>query len=115
MKQNILPADRNLAPADLRIAKIDFQSGDVIWAKIKGSPFWPAKVERIYGAKNQMMEIQWFNDYRRSKIFKTQGEHFLENFRKNSKVFDRHIGLETAAKEAVLHATSTHFFEHLKY
>lgn len=106
--------DRNVNSDNLFIAEIDFRIGDVIWAKLKGSPYWPAKVERIYGAKNQMMEVLWFNDCRRSKIFKTQGECFLKNFEKNSKFFKTHIGLETAAKEAVMFATNTKYFDQMK-
>lgn len=88
------------------VAKIDFKVGDVVWAKIRGCPFWPAKIERIYGVKLQMIEILWFNDYRRSKVYRTQIESFLPNFRKNSKFFKEKVGLETAAKEAVLYMTS---------
>lgn len=36
--------------------------GDVVWAKIGGYPYWPCKVERIYGVRNQMVEVFWSND-----------------------------------------------------
>lgn len=89
------------------IAIIDFQVNDIVWVKLKGSPFWPAKIERIYGQRNQMLEVFWFNDYRRSKVNKGQAQPFLRNFRKHAKSFNHHIGLEAAAKEAILYGTST--------
>lgn len=77
-----------------------------VWAKISGHPNWPAKVEQIYGCRLQMAEILWFNDYRRSKVYKSQLQRFLPNEEQHSKLFDGHIGLETAAKEAMLYIAS---------
>lgn len=87
---------------DNQIALLDFKIGDVIWAKLSGHPIWPSKIERIYGIKHQMLEIVWFNDYRRSKIYKTQAQ----NFQKHAHLFNTHIGLETAAKEAMIYIGS---------
>lgn len=67
-----------------------------------GFPAWPAKVDMIYGIRNQMCQITWFNDYRRSKILLSQCMKFHANFDEMSKLFGKHIGLETAAKEALM-------------
>lgn len=91
---------------DNQIALLDFKIGDVVWSKLSGHPIWPSKIERIYGIKHQMLEIVWFNDYRRSKIYKTQAQKFLPNFQKHAHLFDKHIGLETAAKEAMIYIGS---------
>lgn len=92
---------------DRCVALMDFKVGEVIWAKMRGYPAWPAKIERIYGANHQMVEIFWFNDYRRSKILKAQCSKFHSEFETNSKIFNKHIGLETAAKEAMIYAIRT--------
>lgn len=105
--QDLKTYKRNSKPQEASLTLLGFSVGDIVWAKLRGSPFWPAKIERIYGTKLQMVEILWFNDYRRSKVYKTQIEQFLPNFAKNSKLFKQHIGLETAAKEAVLYVAST--------
>lgn len=73
-----------------------------MWAKIRGSPFWPAKILKIYGVRNQMVEVLWFNDYRKTKIHKAQLNKFHSNFEVHAENFDKHIGLKTAAKEALI-------------
>lgn len=87
----------------LTIAKPDFLVGDIIWAKIKGSVHWPAKIDRILTKANRVMmyEIIWYNDYRRSKIYRLQANKFLENFEQYASRFDDVIGLKTAAFEAM--------------
>lgn len=37
--------------------------------KIRGWPHWPAKVLRI---ERRRFEVEWFNDYRRTKLFRSQ-------------------------------------------
>lgn len=80
----------------------EFKLKEIVWAKIKGFPHWPATVEKIYGKTNQMAEIFWLNDYRRSKILKTQMFKFVKNFDMYAKDYDKYIGLETAVKEAMI-------------
>lgn len=88
------------------LARPDFLAGDIVWTKLRGYPAWPSRIERIYGEKNQMAEVWWFNDYRRSKVYKSQLQSFLRNFKANSNAFKHHIGLETAAKEAMMYIGS---------
>lgn len=87
----------------LTIAKPDFKINEIIWAKIKGSVHWPAKIDRILSKSNGtiMYDVIWYNDYRRSKIYKLQAVKFLENFEKYSERFDDVVGLKTAAFEAM--------------
>lgn len=93
----------------LTIAKPDFAIGEVCWARIRGHPFWPAKIERIYGKSNQMVEVWWFNDYRRTRMLKAHLKPFLSNYDELKKTFENHIGLETAVKEAVIYSVNKHF------
>lgn len=80
-----------------------FRVGQVVWAKLRGFPCWPAKIERIGGEKKQFIEIFWFNDYRRSKVFRSQIFDFHTHFVQFAAEFENHIGLETAAKEALIY------------
>lgn len=80
-----------------------FRVGQVVWAKLRGFPCWPAKIERIGGEKKQFIEIFWFNDYRRSKVFRSQLFDFHKHFARFAIGFENHIGLETAAKEALIY------------
>lgn len=89
-----------------QIATVEFKEGDVMWAKIRGFPNWPARIESIYGEKKQLYRIYCFNDYRVSKVFKSQITKFGKNFEENSRLFDTHIGLETAAREALIYLES---------
>lgn len=89
-----------------QIATLEFKEGDVIWAKNRGFPNWPARIESIYGEKRQLYRIYWFNDYRVSKVFKSQITNFCKNFDENSRLFDSHLGLETAAREALIYLGS---------
>lgn len=75
---------------ELAIVKPDFTKNEIIWAKIRGSHHWPAKIDRIYTTPRGliMLEIIWYNDYRRSKIHKTQAYKFLENFESFAVKFD---------------------------
>lgn len=88
------------------VATLHMKVGDIVWAKLSRAPYWPAKIERVYGIKNQMIEVVWFNEYRRSKIHKGQAEDFLLNFKKHVPKFNDFVGLETAAKEATIYAMS---------
>lgn len=85
------------------IAKPDFSSNEIIWGKMKGSTYWPAKIVKILTTVRGtiMYEIVWYNDYRKSKIYKTQAYKFLINFEKFAIKFDDVIGLKAAAFEAM--------------
>lgn len=83
------------------IALIEFSVGDVVWAKIKGYPHWPAKITAF--TSKLMVEVFWFNDYRRTKIYRTQLSKFIPCFEQFSVHFDNHVGLRTAAKEAMIY------------
>lgn len=85
------------------LVKPDFVLNEIIWAKIKGSAHWPAKIERMVVTASGLLlyDIKWYNDYRRSKIHRTQAFKFLQNFEKYAVKFDHVIGLRTAAFEAM--------------
>lgn len=73
---------------------------EIVWAKIKGFVHWPCKVLSFRG--KLMAEVYWFNDYRKTKLYKTQLYKFLKNFDKFAERFDDTIGLRTAATEALI-------------
>lgn len=83
------------------IARIDNKIDEVVWAKIKGHTHWPAKIKAFPSSK--MAIVVWFNDYRTTKIYRTQLFKFLVHFDEFSKKFDQIIGLETAAQEALIY------------
>lgn len=66
---------------ELQIVIPDFVQNEIVWAKIKGSSHWPARISRILTSSNGriMYEVVWFNDYRRSKIGRLQIHKFLVN------------------------------------
>lgn len=84
---------------NLQVAVIDFKIDEIVWAKIKGYPAWPAKV--LSFPSNKMVLVQWFNDYRKTKVYRTQLFKFLINFERFSTNFNRSVGLKTAAREAL--------------
>lgn len=84
------------------IAQIEYRIGEIVWAKLGHWPAWPAKIEQIYGVSNQMVEIFWFNDYRRSKLHKANVFKFFIFFDQFSSIASSTIGLECAIKEAVI-------------
>lgn len=102
---NEVPSNSN-KPKNDEIAIVDFKIGEVVWAKIRGFPYWPAKIENISGQKKQIFRIYWFNDYRTSKVFKSQIFKFHKNFEEHAKNFNTHIGVETAAREALMYSKS---------
>lgn len=90
-----------------QVAVLDFKVGEVIWAKIRGYPGWPARIEQISGEKRLTYRVYWFNDYRTSTVFKSQIFKFHPNFEQYAKEFQSHIGLETAAREALIYLART--------
>lgn len=86
--------------ANSTVAKIEFKVGEVVWARIRGYPHWPARIQSF--PSNKMATVIWFNDYRRTKLYKTQIFKFLVNFDEFSKRFNDTVGLETAAREALI-------------
>lgn len=90
-----------------QISEIEFKLKDIVWAKIKGFPAWPAIIKEIKYGQRISFEIEWFNDYRRSTVNKTQMYNFCANFERFSVNFSKHIGVETAAKEALMYMASS--------
>lgn len=98
---NVAPLAAQLihSPQNDVVARIDFKVNEVIWCKIRGYPSWPCKIKTF--VKN-MVIVVWFNDYRITKVYRTQLQKFLVNFDTNAKNFDNNIVLKTAAREALL-------------
>lgn len=87
----------------LTVAKPEFAVNEIIWAKLKGFCHWPARIDKVIRTHSgsTMYEVIWYNDNRRSKMYKLQVFKFLENFEQFAKKFDDVIGLKTAAYEAM--------------
>lgn len=66
----------DLAPQNNIVAKIEFKINEVIWCKIRGWPAWPCRIRTF--VKN-MAIVVWFNDYRITKVYRTQLQKFLTN------------------------------------
>lgn len=49
-----------------------------------------------------MIIVTWFNDYRTTKMYRTQIFKFLLHYDEYSKKFDETIGLRIAAQEALM-------------
>lgn len=86
--------------ANSTVAQIEFKIGEIVWARIKGFPAWPARIKSF--PSNKMAVVYWFNDYRITKLYRTQMYKFLNNFDEFSKKFGDTVGLETAAREALI-------------
>lgn len=88
---------------DWIVAKPEFAVKEIVWSKLRGHSHWPARIERIVSnaAGTKMFDVVWFNDYRRSRIYRLQVFKFLENFEKFAIKFDDVVGLKTAAFEAM--------------
>lgn len=82
------------------IVKVAFTVGEIVWAKIKGHNHWPARI--ISFPSQKMAEVTWYNDYRRTKLYRSQLFKFLVNFDEFAKKFDVTVGLSTAAREALM-------------
>lgn len=86
--------------SDQTIARIPFTVGEVVWEKIRGSPHWPAKIQKI---ENRRFVVEWFNDYRTTRLYRSQIYKFCPNFNVFSDKFDTTIGFKDAAEEALLY------------
>lgn len=81
------------------VMTLPFKIGEVVWGKIRGWPHWPAKIMRIYP---QQYEVEWFNDFRRTKLYRSQIYKFAFNFDLFSEKFDTTVGLREAAEQAMI-------------
>lgn len=81
------------------VAERDFDMDEIVWSMIRGHVPWPAQIVTLLPAGK--FEVRWYNDYRKTKVFRTQIFKFLPNFPKFSENFDKKIGLRTAAQEAI--------------
>lgn len=97
--QMAIPAANSL-PTSTVVAQVQFKVGEIVWARIKGYPSWSARI--ISFPSNKMAWVTWFNDYRKTKLYRTQLYKFLLNFDEFAKRFKDSVGLETAAKEALI-------------
>lgn len=82
------------------VSTINFKVGDIVWAKIKGHPHWPAEIKSM--PSERFAVVYWFNDYRTTKISRNQLFTFLSNYDNFSSKFDRTVGLKAAATEALI-------------
>lgn len=100
---DIIPAEsanKKNEQGSMAVAEKDFIVGDIVWAKIKGHSHWPAKLTAQ--TSRLMVEVLWFNEYRRTKVYRSQLFEFIKNCEKFSGKFDSVIGLRTAVKEAMV-------------
>lgn len=88
---------------DTTVAVNHLVVGEVIWGKIRGWPHWPAKIIRFHG---RLVEVEWFNDYRTTKLYKSQVFKFYPNYDIFAEKFATSVGLKTAATEALIYITS---------
>lgn len=84
---------------ELAVAVIPFKIGDVVWGKIQGWPHWPAKVTKIFP---RQYEVEWFNDFRTTKLYRSQIYKFGPNFEIFADKFDSTAGLREAAEQALI-------------
>lgn len=89
-----------IVPVILSMVKIEFKIKEIVWCKIKGCSHWPAQI--LAFPSNKMALVQWFNDYRQTKVFRTQLFKFLANFDQFAVRFDDVVGLKTAGREALI-------------
>lgn len=82
------------------VVKVVFRPSEIVWAKIKGFVAWPARIKSF--PSSNMVIVSWLNDYRVTKIYRTQMFKFLLFFDTFSKRFNDTVGLETAAKEGLI-------------
>lgn len=77
----------------------NFSVGEVVWAKIRGYPHWPARINWL---TDRRAEVVWFNDYRRTKIYKFHLFKFLTHFDQFASKFNDTVGLQAAAQEGLM-------------
>lgn len=77
------------------IALNAFSIGEIVWCKLKGFCHSPAIVDSF---EKEKLVVVWFNDYRRSTVFKSQLFKFSKNCEKFSK--NKSVGFQTAIREA---------------
>lgn len=82
------------------VATIPFNVGEVVWGKIRGWPHWPAKVIQIHPRR---YEVIWYNDFRVTKLYRSQIYKFGPNFSIFAEKFDTTVGLKEAAEQAMLY------------
>lgn len=97
---HVVVAASQTKPPKKVVALPDFKVNEVVWGKIRGFVAWPAKIIEI---NNKQYSVHWFNDYRTSKLYKSQLLNFYQNFEKCAENFDKKIGLKTAAQEAMMY------------
>lgn len=102
-KPNQIITDSNESASIKTVAVAPFALGEVIWGKIRGWPHWPAKVIAI---ERNRINVEWFNDYRTSKLYRSQIFKFYPNYDIFSEKFSSSVGLESAAKEALCYIAS---------
>lgn len=88
---------------DMTMALMPYAVGEVVWGKIRGWPHWPARIIRILP---RLYEVEWFNDFRTTKLYRSQMLRFRPNFTVFVEKFDTTIGLREAAEQAMMYLVS---------
>lgn len=82
----------------MAISTQPFKVGEVIWGKIRGWPHWPGKIVHVFP---QQFEVIWYNDFRVTKLYRSQIYKFAANLQIFAEKLDTTIGLREAAEQAM--------------
>lgn len=96
--------------ANNKVTKLEFSENEIAWGKLSGFVHLPARVIRIVPSRYSIRhEVVWLNyNNRTSVLFRIQIYKFTLHFEKFSSNFSKHIGLEKAAKEGLIHLAANY-------
>ena len=66
----------------MQAEKDEFRKGDIVWAKVKGYSWWPAKIREVIGdaAKKQARERKYIVDFIGDCTYQTLPEKQIVDF-----------------------------------
>lgn len=91
---------KHLPSRSTAVALNEFSVNEVVWGKLRGWPHWPA---RVTGKNGSRYELYWFNDCRKSKVYRTQIFKFAANYETFAEKFSKSMPLAKAAQEAMIY------------
>lgn len=81
----------------LNVLQPNFHINELVWAHVRGYPFWPGVIEKITPKGKYL--VHFFGDYSRSELGKSRITNFYEGFNRYSTNFGN-IKLKKAVEEA---------------
>eukprot|EP00357_Protocruzia_adherens_P006446 CAMPEP_0115013362 /NCGR_PEP_ID=MMETSP0216-20121206/25359_1 /TAXON_ID=223996 /ORGANISM="Protocruzia adherens, Strain Boccale" /LENGTH=489 /DNA_ID=CAMNT_0002382739 /DNA_START=227 /DNA_END=1696 /DNA_ORIENTATION=+ len=95
------------------MSSYEFKTGDIVWAKIAGHPWWPGTIARITPKRNHEYLINFIGENSHASVSKSKMLPFEEFKKKNTSLKDRRL-VHSVEQASLINLGQITFEEHVR-